>query len=193
MSEYDPTAENGSVEQPDKRTRRALSEDLTVFDDPEVAPENDDLYVVVSKSRERYIVNIGVEACDCPDYRYRGARCKHIRRVAFATGRRPIPPAVHHSDIDPDLSRYVDGEPVFAEPDGGRTVVAGADGRSEHATPCTPRGFDRDARRAVHETVRDLLVDDLDHLLNDFYAWDRTVALAGESTVRAVSECVEEA
>ena len=91
----------------DRRDELALTQYLTVLDDLPAVTGDDDRYVVVSESGAEYVVDIGEGACTCPDYRYRGGRCKHIRRVEFATGERAIPAGV--DGVDPDLGRHIGG------------------------------------------------------------------------------------
>ncbi|GAB7095199.1 hypothetical protein JCM30237_23520 [Halolamina litorea] len=98
----------------DRRDELALTQYLTVIDDLPAVAGDDDRYVVVSESGAAYVVDLGASTCTCPDYRYRGGRCKHIRRVEFATGERPIPPWVE--GVDPDLGRHVGG-PGWGDPE----------------------------------------------------------------------------
>ena len=59
----------------DRRDRRALSEHLVVL---EYGP---DIYQVYSEEGEEYLVDIRLPSCTCPDFMYRKADCKHIRRA----------------------------------------------------------------------------------------------------------------
>jgi hypothetical protein len=88
----------------DDRDLRALEECLTVLDDLDRAAAHDDEYLVVSQSGKEYLVNTTHGECECPDHEYRDARCKHLRRVAFATGERTVPAGV---DADPLLGEHV--------------------------------------------------------------------------------------
>ena len=98
----------------DRRDVLALTQYLTVLDDLPSVAGDDDRYVVVSQSGAAYLVDLGEGSCTCPDYRYRGGRCKHLRRVEFATGARQIPDGV--DAVDPDLGRHLhDGAPRFHE------------------------------------------------------------------------------
>ena len=91
----------------DTRDVLALTQYLTVLDDlPQVA-DDEDRYVVVSESGGAYLVDVRAGTCTCPDYRFRGNRCKHIRRVEFATGERAIPPGLE--GVDPDIGRHLHG------------------------------------------------------------------------------------
>ena len=91
----------------DQHDVRALTQYLTVLEDLPRVDGADDLYVVVSESGSSYLVDAREGACECADHRYRDVECKHIRRVAFATGRREIPEWVDEDAIDPDLGRHV--------------------------------------------------------------------------------------
>ena len=111
----------------DERDARALTQYLTVLDDVDEARGADDIYVVVSQSGSQYTVDLRYEARTCPDAEYRDVECKHIRRVKFATGARPIPAWVSPDAVDQQLGEHVDG-PRMA--DGGAVTVA-TDGGTE--------------------------------------------------------------
>lgn len=66
----------------DKRDRRALSERLVVLDH---APG---IYRVYSEDGTEYLVDTRLPSCTCPDFRYREADCKHIRRARLEAGER---------------------------------------------------------------------------------------------------------
>jgi predicted nucleic acid-binding Zn finger protein len=80
----------------DKRDRRALSEQLIVLED---AP---DIYTVYSEAGEEYIVDTRGPACTCPDFRYREADCKHIRRARIEAGDRDL------ADLDSEIQNAID-------------------------------------------------------------------------------------
>ncbi len=93
---------------------RALTEVMSVLEDIGRVRGADDLYLVVSASGREYLVDIrGEPACECPDYQYRGRRCKHIRRVLFAIGARPIPSWVDPDDVDDQLGEHVRADPIW--------------------------------------------------------------------------------
>jgi hypothetical protein len=103
----------------DDRTERALTEYLSVLPDTGRAAGADDLFLVVSQSGSEYLVDTRLGACECPDHEHRDARCKHLRRVAFATGAEAVPAGVE--GVDPQLGEHVDGaEPATVATDGGR-------------------------------------------------------------------------
>lgn len=85
----------------EERDVRALTQYLTVL------PDGPDLFEVVSQSGKAYTVDVREGACSCPDFEYREARCKHQRRVAFATGERPIPDGFDPERIDDQLGIHV--------------------------------------------------------------------------------------
>lgn len=97
----------------DELDRRALTQYLTVL--PEHGPAKDafGLYVVMSESGREYLVDAYEGACECPDHQYRNRQCKHLRRVEYATGERPVPNEV---DVDDQLGLHVQR----AITDGGR-------------------------------------------------------------------------
>lgn len=128
MATNDSTAENGSVEQLEQleqRDIRALTQYLPVLDDIDRAAGVDGLYLVVSQSGNSYLVDAREDTCECPDHQYRRVRCKHLRRVAFATGERSIPGWVDQEGVDLDPGIHVEG-PRFAAMDGGEIVDADA-------------------------------------------------------------------
>jgi hypothetical protein len=81
----------------DERDCRALRE--TMF----LSEEAPDLYRVRTASGGDYRVDGREPACSCPDFRYREARCKHIRRVELTTGGRD--PETVSRAVDRALSR----------------------------------------------------------------------------------------
>jgi len=97
----------------DARDVRALTEYMTVLD------EGGDIYTVVGQNGGTYTVDARGGRCTCPDHEHRGVRCKHLRRVAFATGADTVPATVE--DTDPQLGEHVEGGPKIAATDGGRT------------------------------------------------------------------------
>ena len=106
----------------DRRGARALTEYMTVL------PEGGDVYSVTTESGSEYAVDAREGRCTCLDHQHRGARCKHLRRVAFATGAEPIPAVVDRGAVDPDLGAHVDATPRVAATDGGEILDAGDDG-----------------------------------------------------------------
>ena len=121
MSTHD-THDHEPVELED-RTERALTQYLTVLDDVGRANGAEGLYLVVSQSGKEYLVNTHAGRCECPDHRHRGVECKHLKRVAFATGEKPLPAGVE--GVDPQLGEHVEGGPEVVATDGG--VVRTAD------------------------------------------------------------------
>ena len=122
-NETDPvvaTDTDSDDQQIDQRDVRALTQYLTVLDDYGPARAADSLYVVVSESGSEYLVDTEGGVCECPDHQQRGVRCKHLRRVAFATGERPIPLWVRADAVDPQLGMHLSsGGPRVAATDGG--------------------------------------------------------------------------
>ncbi|WP_121821010.1 SWIM zinc finger family protein [Halostella salina] len=70
----------------DERSRRARTEPMSV------TAYGTDLYEVESASGETYHVNLPAGRCTCPDHAFRGARCKHVRRVAIEVNEGRVPP-----------------------------------------------------------------------------------------------------
>lgn len=88
----------------DDRSRRALTERMSVRSIGRGS------YEVVSASDESYLVDLPAGRCTCPDHRFRGERCKHVRRVAIeiTAGRVPGP-----DQIAVDCERC--GETLFVD------------------------------------------------------------------------------
>ena len=112
MTHYAPTEVEGTDVEP--RTQRSLTEYMTVL------PEGGEVYTVVGENGSTYRVDGREGRCTCPDHEHRGVRCKHIRRVAFATGAEPIPGEV--DGVDELLGEHVDGERQVVATDGGQVV-----------------------------------------------------------------------
>jgi hypothetical protein len=102
----------------DQRDVRALTEYMTTL------PLGGDVYSVTTQSGSEYRVDALEARCTCADHRYRDVRCKHIRRIAFATGERPIPAWVDADEVDAQLEEHVEGTPKVAVTDGGVTLAS---------------------------------------------------------------------
>jgi len=124
MSTYDSAALECAVTDDsidlDRRDARALSECMTV------RALGGDIYSVTTASGSEYRVDAREARCTCPDHKHRDARCKHLRRVAFATGDVPIPCWVTADAVDPLLGQHVEGACV-ATTDGGVVLDAETD------------------------------------------------------------------
>jgi len=113
------TAQSAELTALPDRTQDALTEVMSVLDDIGLARGAPDLYLVVSSSGSEYLVDTREGTCECPDDEYREITCKHRRRVAFATGERPIPGWVQRDRLDDHFGEHVDGTPRFSATDGG--------------------------------------------------------------------------
>jgi hypothetical protein len=114
------TDEKASSLDVEERDVRALTEYLTVLEDVGRVRDAEGLYLVVSQSGREYLVDAEQGVCECEDFRYRDVECKHVRRVAFATGKRAIPTrAAIELDVDPSLGEHVEGEHRYLATDGG--------------------------------------------------------------------------
>ena len=142
---------DGSIEL-DDRDVRALSEYMTVLG------EGGDVFTVVGENGGgEYQVDSRKGRCTCPDHKHRNARCKHIRRVAFATGERAIPAWVDDDAVDEQLGEHVEGGPEVVAADGG--VIAAdtpTDDTDEGDLPSDP------AAVTVADTGSGLLVFEVD-------------------------------
>ena len=113
------TNESDGNERIDPRTERALTECMSVL------PEGGDVFTVAGENGGTYRVDGREGRCTCPDHKHRDVRCKHLRRVAFATGERAVPVGV--DGVDELLGEHTDGRPQVVASDGG-VIDAGDDG-----------------------------------------------------------------
>ncbi|MFD1588510.1 hypothetical protein ACFR9U_16145 [Halorientalis brevis] len=113
----------------DARTRRALTECMTVLED------GPDLYTVVSESGKEYNVDLREKRCTCLDHKHREVSCKHIRRAAFASGAKPIPAGLNDS-VDPLLGDQIDDSPQVPATDGGVAVDVSGESDNEECEDC---------------------------------------------------------
>jgi len=109
----------------DKRSVRALTECMSTL------PKGGDIYEVVSESGKSYAVDMQEGRCSCSDHKHRGVRCKHLRRVAYATGSESIPAWADTDAVDPLLGKHLDGTPRQAAADGGSLGGEGDDASEE--------------------------------------------------------------
>lgn len=141
-----PQQESDGSTDLDDRTVRALTEYMTVLDG------EGDVYTVVGENGGgEYRVDTRKGRCTCADHEYRSARCKHIRRVAFATGEEAIPAWIDGDSLDSQLGEHVDGEIHFAASDGGIIVADDdseiLDNSGEEEGDSTERPGDCECRR----------------------------------------------
>jgi hypothetical protein len=105
-----------AAEKFDEHDAKALTQYLTVLEDHGPARGREGRYVVVSQSGSEYLVDADAGRCECPDHEYRGVRCKHLRRVEFAIGARPLPAWIDREAVDSQLGDHVDGSPRTVSP-----------------------------------------------------------------------------
>ncbi|KDE58324.1 hypothetical protein EL22_05580 [Halostagnicola sp. A56] len=114
-------AQSADLEVLDDRDGRALTTPMTVIEDAGIVRGADGVFEVTSASGREYIVDIDAPAdarCSCDDQKYRrpDGGCKHICRVLFAIGAKPIPSWVDRDDVDDQLGAHVaSGNPVWSE------------------------------------------------------------------------------
>ncbi len=154
-----PPGHRESIARLDERDARALVECMTVLEDTPAVRDADGLYEVVSGSGRSYTVDVYERACSCPDACYNDHACKHVRRVQFACGMRPIPGWIDRDAPDGHLGEQVGATPAVerVEADGGPELVSpdedGADPRPDECActgpddalvcwPCFRDGFD---------------------------------------------------
>ena len=130
MQAYDdgPFKDHERAEQLEDRDVRALTEYMTTLS------LGGQIYSVTTESGSEYRVDGRDKVCDCADFTYRDdvERCKHIRRVEFATGEREIPSWVDHTEVDPYIGEHVDNQQSSANEqmavaDGGTAIEQSAD------------------------------------------------------------------
>ena len=104
----------------DDRDARALCECMTTV------PLGGDMFSVTTESGKEYTVDVREGRCTCPDHEHRDVRCKHIRRVEYATGVHTIPSWLSFAAEDPLLGEHADevvttSSKTIAIADGGST------------------------------------------------------------------------
>jgi len=74
-------------------------------------------YEVVTEG-DSYLVDLAAGRCNCPDHRFRDARCKHLRRVAIEITEGLVPPPGRIAVECRDCSRevFVDADRVDGTP-----------------------------------------------------------------------------
>jgi hypothetical protein len=105
---------DGAAQYASELDGRALTDYLTVLENQGRVRDCRGQFLVVSESGSESLVDARLEACECPDYEYRDRRCKHLRRVAFATGAEPVPPEFGPEDVAGELGEHVSGEPRWS-------------------------------------------------------------------------------
>lgn len=70
----------------DERSVRARTQRMAV------SATGTSTYEVESESGNTYLVDVDDRYCTCPDYLFRGAHCKHLRRVAIEITEGRVPP-----------------------------------------------------------------------------------------------------
>lgn len=90
------------------RDVKALTECMSVLPETGEVRGVPGMYLVVSQTGNEYVVDLGGAdpRCQCRDHQYRQSVCKHIRRVRFATRRRPIPNGIQVDAVDPMLGHH---------------------------------------------------------------------------------------
>jgi len=126
MTEFAPGLKKPNDESTDLEQRdvRALTEYMTTL------PLGGDVYSVTTESGSEYRVDAQKGRCTCPDHKHRDVRCKHIRRVSYATGETPIPAWADTDAVAPRLGEHCDDSPQLAAADGGS--LAGGDASEEN-------------------------------------------------------------
>jgi hypothetical protein len=171
MTSYDSDRENGhdGSTQLDDRDVRALTEYMTVLH------EGGDVYSVTTESGSEYRVDAREGRCTCPDHKHRGVRCKHRRRVAYATGEEPVPAWADTDAVDPQLGTHVDGSPQVAATDGGVAVESDDSAASVRPTYIV-LGVDERGASHVYDTDTETV-----HIVHDDGSRGRRVIGEGQT------------
>ncbi|QLK27193.2 SWIM zinc finger family protein [Natrinema zhouii] len=134
----------------DARDVRAIEQELTVMDDSINPALEDGEFEIVSESGSTYLVDAFGGTCTCPDCQHNNNHCKHLRRVTFETGMRPLDALLlDQLDVSDQLNgEHVDGEPKVVPPqdsldtDTETAERAIADGGQRPADCCCVEGHD---------------------------------------------------
>jgi predicted nucleic acid-binding Zn finger protein len=116
-------SQTDAIDSIESRTKRALTEAMTVLPNHGEASDSEDLFTVVGQHENgEYLVNLENGSCTCKDSQYNldsQTDCKHVRRVRVCTGDMTIPNALGDIQIDNTFGAHVDATPVYATADGG--------------------------------------------------------------------------
>jgi len=121
MTEFDSAAVKSAAL--DDRSVRALTEKMSVCSGVGQARDAPEMYLVTTESGSEYLVDAHEGRCTCPDSQHRDVRCKHQRRVVFATGEQGLPAWIDSDAIDSQLGEHVDGTPRVTATDGGQMIA----------------------------------------------------------------------
>ncbi len=157
----------------DERSRRARTESMSVL------ALGDGLYEVESEGDETYLVDATAGRCSCPDHLFRGARCKHARRVAIeiTEGRAPPPGKLAAPCTDCAEPVFVDEpveEPVYCD----RHVLEPGDRARDRETDAVVTVVDVSNRRADATRIPETGDTVADYETNETYDGDVPVVAA---------------
>jgi hypothetical protein len=94
----------------DERSVRARTEEMTVL------ALGSGRYAVHSESGNDYLVDVHEGRCSCPDHAIRGARCKHLRRVAIEITAGAVAPPSHVASTCASCGGFALVPPGASEP-----------------------------------------------------------------------------
>ena len=157
----------------DERSRRARTEPMSVL------ALGDGLYEVDSTGEGPYLVDLAAGRCTCPDHLFRGARCKHARRIAIeiTEGRSPPPGQIAVECADCAEAVFVDEdepEPVYCE----AHRLAPGDRARDRETGAVVTVVDVSVLRADHVRIREEGTTVAGHPTNENYEPDVPVVAA---------------
>lgn len=117
----------------DERSVRARTEDM------QVRALGSGRYAVHSESGHDYLVDVNERSCTCPDHAIRGARCKHMRRVAMEITAGSVAPPSYVASTCASCGGFALVPPGAPEPH-----LCG-----DHALAVGDRAWDRETEKVV--------------------------------------------
>ncbi|WP_435348295.1 SWIM zinc finger family protein [Haloarchaeobius sp. HRN-SO-5] len=168
----------------DPRSRRARTEAMAV------EPLGSGRYSVTTE-HGTYLVDTPAGRCTCPDHTFRGARCKHLRRVAIEITEGTVPPPDHvavdcavcatRTFVPPD-----EPEPHFCD----LHRLTRGDLARDRETGSTVLVVDVSSRRADEVPIRGKGCTVAEYATNGAYAPDEPVVAAVFPSVSTTGEGV---
>ena len=140
----------------DERAVRAWVEPMAV------TPLGGGVYRVETRDDHSYSVDVPGQRCTCPDHQYRGAQCKHLRRVAIEISQGRVPPPGKR-EADCAVCRTHSFVPETADPplcddcrlEPGDVVTDSEGGDRLVVTRVTPESAEKYVIEATGTTVAD--------------------------------------
>lgn len=132
----------------ESRTRGQMEEVDVIFDPTTPGQVN-----VRSQSGNTYVVDTEEDTCTCPDYYYRGRRCRHLDAVAIAEEQTPEGRMVGSTtDTDMNVSEAL-AQHIRSEEEEERSNIARTFTDDNHFYQDSPEEFDQDFERLKNTEV----------------------------------------